>query len=141
MSRADKNTLEQKKREIYSDFLNNFDQNPFTGVLTRVINEESVAQSIKNLVLTNQGERFYNSSKGSRVRQSLFEMFNQMSADIVKQDLIDYLTFYEPRCIINDIIVQGDTLDLNSFNIDIIFQIINIPEQNFQVSLNVQRIR
>lgn len=141
MSRADKNTLEQKKREIYSDFLNNFDQNPFTGVLARVINEESVAQSIKNLVLTNQGERFYNSSKGSRVRQSLFEMFNQMSADIVKQDLIDYLTFYEPRCIINDIIVQGDTLDLNSFNIDIIFQIINIPEQNFQVSLNVQRIR
>ena len=141
MSRADKNTLEQKKREIYSDFLNNFDQNPFTGVLARVTNEESVAQSIKNLVLTNQGERFYNSSKGSRVRQSLFEMFNQMSADIVKQDLIDYLTFYEPRCIINDIIVQGDTLDLNSFNIDIIFQIINIPEQNFQVSLNVQRIR
>ena len=141
MSRADKNTLEQKKREIYSDFLNNFDQNPFTGVLARVINEESVAQSIKNLVLTNQGERFYNSSKGSRVRQSLFEMFNQMSADIVKQDLIDYLTFYEPRCIINDIIVQGDTLDLNSFNIDIIFQIINIPGQNFQVSLNVQRIR
>ena len=141
MSRADKNTLEQKKREIYSDFLNNFDQNPFTGVLARVTNEESVAQSIKNLVLTNQGERFYNSSKGSRVRQSLFEMFNQMSADIVKQDLIDYLSFYEPRCIINDIIVQGDTLDLNSFNIDIIFQIINIPEQNFQVSLNVQRIR
>ena len=141
MARADKNTLEQKKREIYSDFLNNFDQNPFTGVLARVTNEESVAQSIKNLVLTNQGERFYNSSKGSRVRQSLFEMFNQMSADIVKQDLIDYLSFYEPRCIINDIIVQGDTLDLNSFNIDIIFQIINIPEQNFQVSLNVQRIR
>ena len=141
MSRADKNTLEQKKREIYSDFLNNFDQNPFTGVLARVTNEESVAQSIKNLVLTNQGERFYNSSKGSRVRQSLFEMFNQMSADIVKQDLIDYLSFYEPRCIINDIIVQGDTLDLNSFNIDIIFQIINIPGQNFQVSLNVQRIR
>ena len=141
MSRADKNTLEQKKREIYSDFLNNFDQNPFIGVLARVTNEESVAQSIKNLVLTNQGERFYNSSKGSRVRQSLFEMFNQMSADIVKQDLIDYLSFYEPRCIINDIIVQGDTLDLNSFNIDIIFQIINIPGQNFQVSLNVQRIR
>ena len=141
MSRADKNTLEQKKREIYSDFLNNFDQNPFTGVLARVTNEESVAQSIKNLVLTNQGERFYNSSKGSRVRQSLFEMFNQMSADIVKQDLINYLSFYEPRCIINDIIVQGDTLDLNSFNIDIIFQIINIPGQNFQVSLNVQRIR
>ena len=117
MARADKNTLEQKKREIYSDFLNNFDQNPFTGVLARVTNEESVAQSIKNLVLTNQGERFYNSSKGSRVRQSLFEMFNQMSADIVKQDLINYLSFYEPRCIINDIIVQGDTLDLNSFNI------------------------
>ena len=75
MSRADKNTLEQKKREIYSDFLNNFDQNPFTGVLARVTNEESVAQSLKNITLTNRGERFYNSNKGSRIRSSLFELF------------------------------------------------------------------
>ena len=141
MSRADKNTLEQKKREIYSDFLNNFDQNPFTGVLARVTNEESVAQSLKNITLTNRGERFYNSSKGSRIRSSLFELFDSNMFDAIKLDLQDMYSYYEPRAIINDIIIQPDTLDLNSLNVSIIFSIINIPGQNFQVSLNVQRIR
>ena len=141
MSRADKNTLEQKKREIYSDFLNNFDQNPFTGVLARVTNEESVAQSLKNITLTNRGERFYNSNKGSRIRSSLFELFDSNMFDAIKLDLQDMYSYYEPRAIINDIIIQPDTLDLNSLNVSIIFSIINIPGQNFQVSLNVQRIR
>jgi len=141
MSRADKNTLEQKKREIYSDFLNNFDQNPFTGVLARVTNEESVAQSLKNITLTNRGERFYNSNKGSRIRSSLFELFDSGMFDAIKIELQDTYRYYEPRAIINDIIIQPDTLDLNSLNVSIIFSIINIPGQNFQVSLNVQRIR
>jgi phage baseplate assembly protein W len=141
MSRADKNTLEQKKREIYSDFLINFDQNPFTGVLARVTNEESVAQSLKNITLTNRGERFYNSNKGSRIRSSLFELFDSGMFDAIKLDLQDMYSYYEPRAIINDIIIQPETLDLNSLNVAIIFSIINIPGQNFQVSLNVQRIR
>ena len=141
MSRADKNTLEQKKREIYSDFLINFDQNPFTGVLARVTNEESVAQSLKNITLTNRGERFYNSNKGSRIRSSLFELFDSGMFDAIKIELQDTYRYYEPRAIINDIIIQPDTLDLNSLNVSIIFSIINIPGQNFQVSLNVQRIR
>ena len=141
MSRADKNTLEQKKREIYSDFLINFDQNPFTGVLARVTNEESVAQSLKNITLTNRGERFYNSNKGSRIRSSLFELFDSGMFDAIKLDLQDMYSYYEPRAIINDIIIQPETLDLNSLNVSIIFSIINIPGQNFQVSLNVQRIR
>ena len=128
-------------REIYSDFLNNFDQNPFTGVLARVTNEESVAQSLKNITLTNRGERFYNSNKGSRIRSSLFELFDSGMFDAIKLDLQDMYSYYEPRAIINDIIIQPETLDLNSLNVSIIFSIINIPGQNFQVSLNVQRIR
>ena len=61
--------------------------------------------------------------------------------DAIKLDLQDMYSYYEPRAIINDIIIQPDTLDLNSLNVSIIFSIINIPGQNFQVSLNVQRIR
>ena len=131
MSRADKNTLEQKKREIYSDFLINFDQNPFTGVLARVTNEESVAQSLKNITLTNRGERFYNSNKGSRIRSSLFELFDSGMFDAIKLDLQDMYSYYEPRAIINDIIIQPETLDLNSLNVAIIFSIINIELLHF----------
>ena len=124
MSRADKFSLEQKKREIYSDFLNSFDSNPFTGQLARVTNEQAVAQAIKNIVLTMHGERFYNSRKGSRIRSSLFETYDDTIEDIIKLDLRDTLAVYEPRALINDIVVQ-DNLDGNSIGVTIIFQIIN----------------
>ena len=64
MLRADKQTLERKKSELYSDFLTNFDMNPVTGNLAKVTNESSVKQALRNLMLTMTGERFYDAHKG-----------------------------------------------------------------------------
>lgn len=140
MSRADKITLERKKTELYSDFLTNFDQNPITGTLARVTNEESVKQSLRNLVLTNTGERFYDNNKGSKIRQSLFESYDPDNLEIIKIQLKETIDAYEPRANILDINFT-DGLDENSYGVSIIFSIINIPNSSYDISINISRVR
>lgn len=140
MARADKYSLEQKKQEIYSDFLNGFDLNPTTGYLARLTNEESVKQSIKNLMLTSIGERFYDTSKGSKIRNSLFDNFDPTNLELIKMQASEVLQAYEPRARIAAIRLNED-LDRNSYNLTFVFSIINIPDQTFDLTINVKRVR
>ena len=140
MARADKFSLEQKKTEIYSDFLNSFEQNPLTGALARVTNEDSVKQSLRNIVLTNVGERFYDSNKGSKIKQSLFELYDPSTVEIIRIQLGEAIAAYEPRAIIQDIRLQED-LERNGYYVTLIFSIINIPDQTFSLDLSIQRVR
>jgi len=139
--RADKFTLKQKEIERYSDFATSFDMNPFTGMLARVTNEDAVKQSLKNIVLTECGERFYDSNKGSKVKQSLFELFDYSMFDVVKLQLRAALSAYEPRATIVDIQADADPLDFNTMRVKIIFSVINIPNSQFSLDLNVSRVR
>lgn len=141
VSRSDRFTLKQKEIERYSDFTTSFDMNPFTGTLARVTNEDAVKQSLRNIVLTECGERFYDSNKGSKVKQSLFELFDQGMFDLVTVQLKGSLAHYEPRAQIIDVALANDTLDFNTLNCKIVFSVINIPDRTFTLDLNVTRIR
>lgn len=138
--RADKYSLEQKKTEIYSDFLNSFEQNPLTGLLARVTNEESVKQSLKNIILTNVGERFYDSNKGSKIKQSLFELYDPGTIEIIQIQLSEAIAAYEPRAIIQNIRLQ-EGIERNGYYVTLIFSIINIPDQTFTLDVSMQRVR
>jgi phage baseplate assembly protein W len=138
--RADKYSLEQKKTEIYSDFLNSFEQNPLTGLLARVTNEESVKQSLKNIILTNVGERFYDSNKGSKIKQSLFELYDPGTIEIIQIQLSEAIAAYEPRAVIQNIRLQED-IERGGYYVTLIFSIINIPDQTFTLDVSMQRVR
>lgn len=140
MSIADKYTLERKKQEIYSDFHNSFEISPISGLLSRVTNEESVKQSIKNILLTELGERFYDSAKGSRIKQNLFELVDFINLDIMKGDIIQLLKVHEPRANVMDIRVY-DNIDNNTIGLTLVFSIINIPNNYFDLTLNIKRVR
>ena len=45
--------------EYFSDFLSSFDVDPVKQDLYKVTNEEAVKSSIRNLLLTNTGDRIY----------------------------------------------------------------------------------
>lgn len=140
MSRADKYSLEQKKTEIYSDFLNNFDQNPVTGALAKVTNEQAVAQALKNIVLTDIGERFYDSNKGSKIKQSLFEPQTPESIEFLRLQLSSSLARYEPRATVHEIRVN-DQLEENAIAITIVFSCINTSDRMLTLGFTIQRVR
>lgn len=139
MALADRQTIELKRRNSYSDFLTSFEQNPVTGNLAMALDEEAIKQSMINLILTGTGERFYYADKGSRVPHSLFEPNSPETIELIALLVKEVLEQYEPRVIIHDVRVGGE-LDGNEYDVTIIYAIINNPNIE-ELSLSLKRVR
>jgi phage baseplate assembly protein W len=139
MARADKITQTQKVIETFSDFLTNFDKSPMTDDLGRVTNESSIKTRVKNLILTNLGERPFNSSIGSNVVKSLFEPYTSFTADDIKEAIKHTLKYNEPAIEVLNVDVIGDA-NQNSVRVNIVFYIINNPTA-ISIDVILKRVR
>lgn len=138
-TRSDRFTQLQKIPDLFSDFLNDLTPHPITKDVTRVRNDQSIKQAVKNLVLTNYGERLFQPGIGSNVYRSLFEPNDAFLANDIERSIADTITYNEPRVLLNNVDVvpssQGDKITIN-----IVFSIINNPVlQNVEVIL--RRVR
>lgn len=139
IARADRLTPRNFQKELYSDFTINFDLNPITGFLVKVSNEESVKQSIKNLVMTNRGERFFQSFIGSDINRSIFELNDEVTSDRIKTGIELTLKNCEPRAT-NVSVVINPNIANEEYLVTIFFGIINIPNKIFDLPITY-RIR
>jgi phage baseplate assembly protein W len=139
MARADKITQTQKIIETFSDFLTNFDKSPMTNDLGRITNESAIKTRVKNLVLTNLGERPFNSSIGSNVVRSLFEPYTSFTADDIKQSIKHTLKFNEPSIQVSSVDVIGDE-NQNNVRVNIVFYIIN-TQTSVSIDVILKRVR
>jgi phage baseplate assembly protein W len=139
MARADRFTELTAKDEIYSDFLVNLNPHPVSGVLLRFANEKAVTRSIRNLILTNKGERLYQPDVGSDIRAMLFEPMSQFTANALRKIIEDCLVKYEPRAkILNVQVIPYE--ELNRYVITIVYMLINKTEP-VSVNVTLQRVR
>ncbi len=138
-SRAETLTGTIKKEELFSDFLDSFAKTPFGGQLGRVTNEQSVIQSIKNLIRTDLGERLYQPQIGSNVNRSLFEMNEFPAYTALEFQIRNTLTYNEPRMVLLDVSVDEGAGE-HDVDITIVFMLINKTEQ---ITLNfiLKRVR
>lgn len=137
MSRADHISPLENVPTYYSDFPIDFSKHPVTGQLAVITNEESVKQSIKNLVLTNLGERFYDPLKGSRVKESLFEPMGAMTTESIRSTIQHAVETYERRANVVGVEIEEEE---NGYHAHIFFSLINIA-QTHSVSVFLQRVR
>ena len=133
MARSDRYTGLTDKPIFYADFTNNLDLNPLTGYLAKTTNENAVKTAVKNLVLTGNGERFFDSTIGSKMATLLFEPIDQVTAELVRSTITESIENHEPRARLVNIDVVPDA-ENNSYNVKVIFKIINIPED---ITLNL----
>lgn len=139
MARIDYQTSTAKQQEYFSDFLSSFDKSPLSSDIARITNENSIKQSIRNLVLTNLGERLFNPNIGGDVSRMLFEPYTGFTADDLKKDIINTIKQNELRA--SDISVNViANEDQNRFTVNIFFYIINNPNQ-LSLELVLQRVR
>lgn len=129
----------RRRDVIYSDFGFAFTPNPLTGDISRITNEESVKQAIKNIVLTDRYERVMNPGFGCDVRKLLFENFSSITISLVRKMIIDAVENFEPRCQIIDVKVDGDP-DSHMLTITVIFSLIN-RETPVVLSFYLTRVR
>lgn len=128
-----------KQREVYSDFLSNLDTHPFSNDIAKIKNEQSIKQSIRNLLLTNVGERFFRPYLGSNVYKSLFELIDNFVINDIKTHIENAINAYEPRAQLIAVNVE-DNGDGNSLTATIQFSIINTGD-TATLNLILRRVR
>lgn len=141
MARLDYFTQPVVAREYFSDFLSSFDKSPLSNDLARLVDGAAVKQSVRNLVLTDLGERLFQPNIGSTVYRSLFEPFSGFTAEDIKQSIINTIKHNENRVDSSSLTVtaiQND--DQNALTINVVFFILNSP-QPMSVDLVIQRVR
>ena len=124
----------------FKDISLSFEPHPVTKDLPILLNERAIARSVRNLVETIPTERFFNSILGSNVRSSLFGFVDYGTASIIKDQIEEVIENWEPR--IDNLVVQVDPdPDNNTFNVDVIFDIVglSIPTQQFTFLLETTR--
>jgi len=130
----------QRVSRSFKDISLSFDPHPVTKDLPVLRNENAIRRSVRNLVQTIPGERFFNPILGSGVRGLLFDFVDVGTADSVREEILTTIENFEPR--VNNVKVQVDPRpDDNSFDITIFFDIVGqgLPTQNFSFILEATR--
>tara|TARA_B100001093_G_C26334967_1_gene803487 strand:+ start:31 stop:432 length:402 start_codon:yes stop_codon:yes gene_type:complete len=130
----------QRVSRSFKDISLSFDPHPITKDLPVLKNENAIRRSVRNLVQTIPGERFFNPLLGSSVYESLFDLVDFGTSSLIEQEIITTIENFEPR--VNNIQVQVDPRpDQNNFDVTIFFDVIGqeLPPQEFSFILEATR--
>ena len=124
----------------FKDISMTFQANPLNEDLIALKNANAIARSVRNIVMTVPGEKFFNPTFGSRISESLFENIDDITATVIIDEIRESIDNYEPRVDLLDVQAFPD-YDNNSFDVTIVYEIIGIeiPAQELQFVLQSSR--
>ena len=124
----------------FKDISMTFQSNPLTNDLIALKNESAIARSIRNIVFTLPGEKFFNENFGSRVSRSLFENVDEISASIINDEIRNSIVNFEPRVSLIDVQTIPD-YDNGGFNVIIVYRVVgaDVPAQKLEFVLQPTR--
>ena len=124
----------------FRDISMTFQNNPLNSDLIVLKNETAIARSIRNIVFTLPGEKFFNPNFGSRVSRSLFENVDEISASIINDEIRNSINNFEPRVSLIDVQTIPD-FDNGAFDVNIIYRVVgaDIPAQQLELVLQPTR--
>ena len=130
----------QRRSQGFLDISASWQNNPLSNDLIGLKNENAIARSVRNLILTTQGERPFQPVLGSNVNNLLFDNMDKLTAAALKDEIRNTIENYEPRVEIEEIIVDPN-FDNNEFNVTIQYYIvgIDVPEQELSFVLESTR--
>ena len=124
----------------FKDISMSFEVNPINEDLISVKDRTAIARSIRNLVLTVPGERFFNEDLGSGVSQLLFDTVDDISAAVIRDEIEQTIIKFEPRVKLEDVKVKPN-YDNNEFDVTITYDIIGIDVLSQQLNFALQSTR
>ena len=124
----------------FKDISMSFQVNPINNDIIGVKNDTAIARSIRNLVLTTPGERFFNEDLGSGVSEVLFDTVDDISSAVIRDEIEQTIVRFEPRVKLQDVKVDPD-YDNNEFNVTITYDIIGIDALPQQLNFALQSTR
>lgn len=128
-----------RNTRTFSDLDLNFTAHPVTKDITLKYDENAIKNAVKNLILTKPFERRFHSEIGSRIRALMFEPAGPMLDLLLRKEITDVITNYEPRVALDAVDVAVNP-DANNVFVRIVFRIVN-TERPLSVELTLERIR
>ena len=124
----------------FKDISMTFQANPLNNDLIALKNENAIARSLRNIVFTLPGEKFFDSSFGSRITESLFDNIDDITATIIVDEVRESIETNEDRVKLNNVEAFPD-YENNSFDLTITYEIVgrNNPTQELQFGLHSSR--
>ena len=124
----------------FKDVSMSFQVNPLNSDLIWLKNENAIARSIRNIVFTLPGEKFFNESFGSRISGSLFENIDDITGDVINDEIRNSINKWEPRVDLLDVITLPNP-DSNSYEVTITYEIVgaDVPPQQLEFVLQPTR--
>ena len=126
----------ERVKQGFKDLSMSFKSNPLNNDLIGLKDDNAIARSIRNIVYTLPGEKFFDSDFGSDVTGSLFENIDEISAVTIREEIEYCIKSYEPR--VNLIEVQSiPNYDNNEYNVLITYEILgaDVPPQELEFVL------
>ena len=124
----------------FKDISMSFEVNPINNDIIGVKNDTAIARSIRNLIFTVPGERFFNENLGSKVSQTLFDTVDDISASAIRDEIEETIIKYEPRVKLKDIRVKPD-FDNYTFDVTLVYDIVGIDALTQQLTFALQPTR
>ena len=124
----------------FKDISMSFQVNPLNSDLIGLKNENAIARSVRNIVFTLPGEKFFDENFGSKISASLFENIDDISAGLIVDEIRQSIDRYEPRVELINVEAFPD-FDNNSFDVLIVYNIIgaDVAPQELQFALQSTR--
>jgi phage baseplate assembly protein W len=127
---------QQRVKRKFKDISMSFETNPLNDDLVSLSDTTAIARSIRNIVFTQPGEKFFNPDFGSRISESLFENVDEVSALAIEDEIKSSIINFEPRVNLSFVNVNPNPDD-NEMNVTIEYEItgIDIPPQQLEFVL------
>ena len=127
---------QQRVKRKYKDISMSFENNPLNDDLVSLNDTSAIAPSLRNIVFTQPGEKFFNPDFGSRITESLFENVDEVSALAIEDEIKISIINFEPRVNLSFVNVKPNPDD-NEMNVTIEYEItgIDIPPQQLEFVL------
>lgn len=128
-----------RKIKAFVDISLAFEPNPVTGDLSVLTNERAINQSIRNLVETIPGEAAFDHNVGSNARDYIFEIIDEGTAGLLRNEIERTINFNEPRVRLDDVLVEAQP-DQKRFAVNVRYEIVGY-EQQFTVDFILEPTR
>ena len=124
----------------FKDLSITFKKHPVTDDLVTVKDKSAVAQSIKGLLLTRRGERPFQPDLGSGLQNLLFEPLDYGSGALIKKEIKETLSRYEPRISIKKLMCYPD-MSNNGYEVELEYFILGREDRAVALDIFLERTR
>ena len=124
----------------FKDISMSFQSNPLNNDLIALKNVNAIARSVRNIILTTPGEKFFDPDFGSNVSKLLFENVDDITASQIQEEIEFSINNYEPRVKLLSVEVNPD-FDNNLFDTIITYEVVgaDVPPQALEFALQSTR--